>query len=121
MTPTTTIPALVILDRTIARMLPAVPKPLVHMLAQRYIAGPTLADACRVVKRVNGQGKLATIDVLGEEITRDDEARAIAGSYRDVFQTIEREGLDSNVSGKPTGLGLQLHYDLLHENLQSGL
>ena len=121
MTPTTTIPALVILDRTIARMLPAVPKPLVHMLAQRYIAGPTLADACRVVKRVNGQGKLATIDVLGEEITRADEARAIAGAYRDVFQTIEREGLDSNVSVKLTGLGLKLDYDLCRENLESVL
>jgi proline dehydrogenase len=121
MTPTTTIPALVILDRTIARMLPAVPKPLVHMLAQRYIAGPTLADACRVVKKVNGQGKLATIDVLGEEITRDDEARAIAGAYRDVFQTIEREGLDSNVSVKLTGLGLKLDYDLCRENLESVL
>src|SRR5438045_3238947 len=121
MTPTTTIPALVILDRTIARMLPAVPKPLVHMLAQRYIAGPTLADACRVVKRVNGQGKLATIDVLGEEITRDDEARAIAGAYRDVFQTIEREGLYSNVSVKLTGLGLMLDCGLCRENLESGL
>ena len=121
MTPTTTIPALVILDRTIARMLPAVPKPLVHMLAQRYIAGPTLADACRVVKKVNGQGKLATIDVLGEEITRADEARAIAGAYRDVFQTIEREGLDSNVSVKLTGLGLKLDYELCRENLESVL
>src|SRR5947207_9945085 len=121
MTPTTTIPALVILDRTIARMLPAVPKPLVHMLAQRYIAGPTLADACRVVKKVNGQGKLATIDVLGEEITRADEARAIAGAYRDVFQTIEREGLDSNVSVKLTGLGLKLDYGLCRENLESVL
>jgi len=121
MTPTTTIPAPVILDRTIARMLPAVPKPLVHMLAQRYIAGPTLADACRVVKKVNGQGKLATIDVLGEEITRADEARAIAGAYRDVFQTIEREGLDSNVSVKLTGLGLKLDYDLCRENLESVL
>jgi len=102
-------------------MLPAVPKPLVHMLAQRYIAGPTLADACREVKTANAQGKLATIDVLGEEITRDDEARAIAGAYRDVFQTIDREGLDSNVSVKLTALGLKLDYDLCRENLESVL
>src|SRR5438874_8764596 len=100
-------------------MLPALPKSLVHTLAQRYIAGPTLVDACRVVKRVNGQGKLATIDVLGEEITRDDEARAIAGAYRDVFETIGREGLDSNVSVKLTALGLKLDYDLCRENLES--
>ena len=34
----------------------------------RYIAGPTLDDAMRVVRRLNAKGKLATIDVLGEEI-----------------------------------------------------
>jgi proline dehydrogenase len=109
----------VILDRTIARMLPAVPKPLVQKLAQRYIAGPTLADACRVVRAANGAGKLATIDVLGEEITRREEARAIARAYRDVFETIERQGLDSNVSVKLTALGLKLDYDLCRENLES--
>ena len=108
-----------ILDRTIARMLPAVPKPLVHLLAQRYIAGPTLEDACRVVETANAQHKLATIDVLGEEVARDNEARAIAGAYRDVFETIERRGLDSNVSVKLTGLGLKLDYDLCRENLES--
>jgi proline dehydrogenase len=111
--------ALVILDRTIARMLPAVPKPLVHKLAQRYIAGPTLADACRVVKTANGAGKLATIDVLGEEVTRSEEARAIARAYRDVFETIEQQELDSNVSVKLTALGLKLDYDLCRENLES--
>jgi len=100
-------------------MLPAVPKPLVHMLAQRYIAGPTLDDACRVVRAANAQHKLATIDVLGEEVARDDEARAIAGAYRDVFETIERQELDSNVSVKLTGLGLKLDYGLCRENLES--
>src|SRR5437763_6982616 len=102
MTPTPTIPALVILDRTIARMLPAVPRPLVHMLAERYIAGPTLADACRVVDELNARRKLATIDVLGEEVTRPEEARAIARAYRDVFETIDDKHLDSNVSVKLT-------------------
>jgi proline dehydrogenase len=109
----------VILDRTIARVLPAVPKPLVHKLAERYIAGSTLEDACSVVKTVNAQGKLATIDVLGEEITRDEEARAIAGAYLDVFETIERQGLDSNVSVKLTALGLKLDYELCRENLEA--
>ena len=108
-----------ILDRTIARVLPAVPKPLVHKLAERYIAGSTLEDACGVVKTVNAQGKLATIYVLGEEITRDEEARAIAGAYLDVFETIERQGLDSNVSIKLTALGLKLDYELCRENLEA--
>jgi proline dehydrogenase len=108
-----------ILDRAIVRVLPAVPRPLVHKLAQRYIAGPTLEDACRVVKTANAQGKVATIDVLGEEVARDDEARAIAQEYRDVFETIDRRGLDSNVSVKLTALGLKLDHDLCRENLES--
>jgi proline dehydrogenase len=102
-------------------MLPAVPKPVVHKLASRYIAGPTLADACRVVKTANEQKKLGTIDVLGEEITRDEEARASARAYRDVFETIDQQGLDSNVSVKPTALGLKLDYDLCRENFESVL
>jgi proline dehydrogenase len=109
----------VILDRTIARLLPAVPRPVVHKLAQRYIAGSSLEDACRAVKSLNAQQKLATIDVLGEEITHDDDARAIAQAYRDVFETIERQQLDSNVSVKLTGLGLKLDYGLCRENLES--
>jgi proline dehydrogenase len=110
-----------LLDRTIVRLLPAVPKPVVQLFSSRYIAGPTLDDAIRVVKQLNVDGKLATIDVLGEEITRESEGRAIARTYRDVFVAIERERLDSNVSVKPTALGLDLSYDLCRENLESVL
>jgi len=108
-----------LLDRAIVRLLPAVPKPVVQRLSSRYIAGPTLDDAMRVVRALNAARKLATIDVLGEEITNADEARAIAGQYHDVLARIDEEGLDSNVSVKLTGLGLELDYDLCRDNLES--
>jgi proline dehydrogenase len=60
---------------------------------------------------------MATIDVLGEEITGEEETRAIAQAYRDVFASIDEAGLDSNVSVKLTALGLDLSYDLCRENL----
>jgi proline dehydrogenase len=107
-----------VLDRAIARLLPAVPKPVVRRISERYIAGTELEDACRVVERLNAEGKVATIDVLGEEIASPDEARAIARTYEDVFSTIERRGLDSNVSVKLTALGLKLGYELCRENLE---
>jgi proline dehydrogenase len=110
-----------LLDRAIVRLLPAVPKPVVQLFSSRYIAGPTLADAVEVVRRLNGEGMMATIDVLGEEITRESEARAIAQAYRDVFAEIERDRLDSNVSVKLTALGLDLSYDLCRENLEAVL
>ena len=106
-----------LVDRAIARFLPAVPKAVVRRISERYIAGEELEDALRVVRRVNSEGKLATIDVLGEEIANEDEARSIATAYRDTFEAIEREGLDSNVSVKPTALGLELGYELFRENL----
>ncbi len=108
-----------IFDRALVTLLPAVPKPVVRRLAERYIAGPELEDAVRVVRRLNAEGKLATIDVLGEEIAHADEARAIAGAYHDVLETIDRERLDANVSVKLTGLGLKLSLDLCRENLES--
>jgi proline dehydrogenase len=107
-----------LLDRAIVRLLPAVPRPVVRIFSARYIAGPTLADAVTVVQRLNAEEKMATIDVLGEEITSEAEARAIAQAYRDVFEEIEHERLDSNVSVKLTALGLDLSYDLCRENLE---
>ena len=106
-----------LLDRAIVRVLPAVPKPVVRKISERYIAGTELHDACRVVETLNAAGKMATIDVLGEEITKRAEALEIAREYEAVFAAIERERLDSNVSVKLTGLGLKLGYEFCRENL----
>ena len=106
-----------LLDSAIVRLLPAVPKPVVQRFSARYIAGATLAEAVAVVCELNAGGKMATVDVLGEEITREDETRGIAQAYRDVLAAIEKESLDSNVSIKPTALGLGLSYELCRENL----
>ena len=106
-----------LVDSAIVRLLPAVPRPVVRRISARYIAGEELDDALRVVRGLNDDGKLATIDVLGEEIAEPDEARAIAAAYRETFEAIERGRLDSNVSVKPTALGLKLGYDLFRSNL----
>ena len=108
-----------IFDRAIVRLLPVVPRPVVQKLSERYIAGPELKDAREVVRHLNADGKLATIDVLGEEITTAEEAAAIVRAYQDVFADIERCELDSNVSVKLTALGLKLGYDLCRDNLRT--
>ena len=107
-----------ILDRAIVRLLPAVPRPVVQKLSERYIAGPELKDARETVRRLNVEGKMATIDVLGEEITSEDDAAAIVRAYQDVFADIEHCGLDSNVSVKLTALGLKLDYEVCRTNLR---
>jgi proline dehydrogenase len=106
-----------LLDRAAVTLLPAVPKPVVRRLSSRYIAGSELEDARRVVAELNAAGKLATVDVLGEEITSAEEAAAITQAYVDVLDAIDEDGLDANVSVKLTGLGLNLDLALARENL----
>jgi proline dehydrogenase len=110
---------LAIFDRALVRLLPAVPRPVVQRLSSRYIAGPELKDARETVRHLNADGKVATIDVLGEEITTEEEAAAIVRAYLDVFADIQRCGLDSGVSVKVTALGLKLDYELCRDNLRT--
>ena len=108
-----------LLDKTIVRVLPAVPRPVVRRLSARYIAGPSLADARRVVAELNAKGMLATVDVLGEEVGRPDEAQAIAKAYLDVLDAIDAGGLRANVSVKLTALGLKLDPALARANVEA--
>lgn len=108
-----------LIDAAIVRTLPAVPRPIVRRLSSRYIAGEELADACRVVSELNDRGRMGTIDVLGEEVTTREEALALVDAYRDVFDAIRDDELDSNVSVKPTGLGLKLDRDFCRENVEA--
>jgi proline dehydrogenase len=108
-----------LLDRAVVTLLPAVPRRLVRTLSSRYIAGSELEDALGVVAELNAVGKLATVDVLGEEVRDASEAAAIAADYVAALDAFERGGLDANVSIKPTALGLKLDYDLCKRNVET--
>jgi proline dehydrogenase len=110
---------LALFDRAIARVLPAVPRPVVRRLSGRYIAGEDLAAACAVVRRLNEGGKKATLDVLGEESESRDEALAIRAEYEQALERFDAEGLDANVSVKLTGLGLKLDPALCRESVRA--
>ena len=97
-----------VFDRAVVRVLPAVPRSIVRRVAAPYIAGSTLDDARRVVSELNAGGIRATVDVLGEEISRPDEAEAIARAYHQALAAIEADGLHANVSIKLTGFGLKV-------------
>jgi proline dehydrogenase len=102
-------------DRAVVRVLPVVPRSVVRRVASPYIAGSTLADARSVVASLNAEGMRATVDVLGEEIARPEEAEAIARAYGDALAAISKDGLDANISIKLTGFGLKLDEALCRE------
>ena len=101
-----------LLDRAIVRTLPLVPRRVVQRLSSRYIAGPALDDARGTIAKLNAEGKLATVDVLGEEVTDAAAAESIARQYHAALEAIRSDGLDANVSVKLTALGLEIDLDL---------
>lgn len=107
-----------VLDRALVRALPLLPRRAVRTFASPYIAGAALADACRVVADLNAAGKVATVDVLGEEVATAEEARDLTDAYVDVFAAARAQGLDTHVSVKPTGVGLNLDRGLCRTNLE---
>jgi proline dehydrogenase len=106
-------------DWLVTRSLPLVPKPIVWQFSKKYIAGPHLDDAVRVVKALEARGMKATLDVLGEHVSREEETRDYAEQYLSVLETISTTGLDANVSLKPTQMGLALSEDVCYENVSS--
>jgi proline dehydrogenase len=92
---------------------------LSRRVARRFVAGETLDDAVEVARKVNGAMQLASLDLLGENVSDEAGARQAAGNYLAIFERIEREGLDSNVSLKLTQLGIDLNESLCQELLET--
>jgi proline dehydrogenase len=104
-------------NRLLVTTLPLVPKPIVRRVASRYVAGETLEDAVRVIRTLNQEGAMATVDVLGEEVSEREKAVAATEENLRVFAAIEREKLDANVSIKPTLLGLKIDEGFCRDNI----
>jgi len=95
-------------NRLVVATLPLAPRSLVRRVASRYVAGETLGDAVALVKSLNAEGCMATLDVLGEDVTRREETEQTVLDYQRALGEISARGLDSNVSVKLSALGLKL-------------
>jgi len=104
-------------DRMVQHGLPLVPKPIVGRVASRYVAGETLDDAVHTIRELNAEGAMATVDVLGEEVTQRAKADSAVAEYIRLLERIDREGIDANVSIKPTLVGFKLDENLCESNV----
>jgi proline dehydrogenase len=91
---------------------------LSRRVARRFVAGESLDDAVEVARKVNGAMQLASLDLLGENVSDEAGARQAAENYLAIFERIECEKLDSNVSLKLTQLGIDLSESLCQELLE---
>lgn len=108
-------------DQLLAKSLPLVPRALVGRFASPYVAGETSDSALLLVRGLNQKGLCATLDVLGEDITRRDEAAAAAASYVKLLDAISDANVDANVSLKLSQFGLKLDRKVCLDNLRAVL
>ena len=90
--------------------------------ANRFVAGETLDSALAAVTRLNARGITASLDLLGESVHNEAEARAAGDSYVKMLDRIHQQKADANVSVKLTAMGLDISEDLcvsiMHRILQ---
>jgi proline dehydrogenase len=86
--------------------------------ASRFVAGETLDDAVRAIRRLNERGLLANTTLLGEGVSDASKAAHVAEEYEGVVQRLVDERLQANVALKLTHLGLDLDPELAHRNLE---
>ena len=91
---------------------------LAKKFAKRFVAGETLREALDAVKTLNLKGISASLDLLGESVTNDREARAARDAYLELLGRIHDERLDANVSVKLTAMGLDTSEDLCVSSMQ---
>jgi proline dehydrogenase len=73
--------------------------------ASRFVAGETVDSALAAVVALNARGIRASLDVLGESVTNEAEARETGRQYVELLDRIHERRLDANVSVKLTALG----------------
>ena len=90
---------------------------LPFVLAKRFVAGETFADAIPKVEQLNEKGVTVTLDLLGENVKDRQTADETVDSYIELLKGIEEAGLDSTISIKLTMMGLDIDHSYCRDNL----
>lgn len=106
-----------ILNKVLVPSISVLPKGVVKLFANKYIAGDKLSDAVNTVKNLNRKKLMATVDVLGESIKEKSEAVHSKNENLKVLDAIKENELNCNLSIKLTMLGLNIDYDFCREQV----
>lgn len=86
--------------------------------ASRFVAGETVQQVISVMKDLESQGLVATIDYLGEFVNNENEAIEMADHVIETIEAISKENLNAQVSLKLTSMGLDISDELVMNNMR---
>ncbi len=85
---------------------------LAKHFASRFVAGETVEDALAAARELNAKGITVSLDLLGESVYTEKEARAARDHYLELLDRIQDAKLQANVSVKLTAMGLDIDNEL---------
>lgn len=86
--------------------------------AKRFIAGETIEQAAKKIKKLNDDGLLVTVDFVGEFIETEKEANEMAEGSINAIKTIRKHHLNSHLSLKMTSMGLDISDEVVLRNMR---
>lgn len=92
--------------------------PLSRRVSRRFVAGEKLDEAIQAIRNLNEQNLYVTLDVLGESVKIESEARAARDEYLRALDAIAANRVTSHVSVKLTQMGLAINPDLALDNVR---
>jgi proline dehydrogenase len=90
----------------------------VRASVRRFMPGETTDEAIAAARRLAEQGLPTMFTLLGENVTNLDAVRGVVDDYRATYDRIVAEGLDTEISVKPSHLGVDLDPDAAMANLE---
>jgi len=85
---------------------------LAKHFASRFVAGETVEEALAAARELNAKGITASLDLLGESVYTEKEARSARDAYLNLLDRIQEAKLQANVSVKLTAMGLDIDHEL---------
>lgn len=90
---------------------------LLTRMAKSFVAGETIDDATKAVKKLNEKSIMATLDVLGEHVKDKETADSAVQAYLEALDVIPKAGINSHVSLKLTQMGLDIDPEYCYQNV----
>ena len=105
-----------VINNIITKTIPFLPKKIVKIIADKYVAGQTPKEALQIIKNLNSKKYDVTIDLLGEHLNNSKEIDDVTNIYINLLDEINKQSLSSNISVKPTHIGLDLGVEEFYKN-----
>jgi proline dehydrogenase len=86
--------------------------------ASRFVSGTKVSDAIRAIRELNAKGINVTLDHLGENTSKPEEASEATATIINTLDEIKTSGVCANVSIKLSQIGLGLDETLCAQNLE---